>query len=70
MNRRQLLQGAGALLVAPALVRASSIMPVKALCEHGPVRRGDYWVPYFNGSGEYSWLRVDPVLKPIWSQHD
>ena len=31
MNRRNLITGLGALLCAPAIVRASSLMPVKAL---------------------------------------
>ena len=31
MNRRGFLRGAGALLAAPAIVRASSLMPVRVL---------------------------------------
>lgn len=30
-NRRRLLQGLGAVICAPAIVRASSLMPVKAI---------------------------------------
>ncbi len=33
MNRRELLTGLGALLAAPAIVRASNIMPVKSFAD-------------------------------------
>lgn len=47
LNRRKFFIGAGALIAAPAIVRASSLMPVKAIVEQpGVVQRfagGLYW---------------------------
>ncbi len=41
MNRRELVTGIGALICAPAIVRASSLMPVRAWDE--PVMKATEW---------------------------
>lgn len=43
LSRRGLLSGFGALLAAPAIVRASSLMPVKALSPFGPAAGALYY---------------------------
>ena len=69
MERRRFLSGALGLLAAPAIVRVSSIMPVKVLAPdpdtiwsltypsgHSPVGVW-YWT---RGMGEAEWVPFDP----------
>jgi hypothetical protein len=53
-SRRRFLLGAGALIAAPSIVRASSLMPVSVLYG-GPVKGS---MPAWQESNRERWLRI------------
>ncbi len=52
ITRRSLFAGVGAVLAAPAIVRASSLMPVKVQPPRSP-RHGFAYVKLFSGEGRH-----------------
>lgn len=70
-SRRGLLLGLGAIIAAPAIVRASSLMPIKALrspvlvCEVGEWRGVRFVLPTYTDPA-HTW---DGPVQPIEGEH-
>ena len=67
VQRRQFLTGLAALIVAPAIVRAGSIMPVRSFTPSLPYAEyaGGWWA---SGSGR--WITDDKEINQIWPDSD
>lgn len=64
LSRRKLLGGLGLLIAAPAIVKASSLMPVKAYAEETPIGLADgTYVRYNEATGLYTKFTWVPLSK-------
>lgn len=66
LTRRTLLTGLAAVIASPAIVRASSLMPIKALVEHPSVPLYGVSVPVtmseVNANMVYAWRKWAQII--------
>lgn len=63
LTRRRLIAGLGLVLCAPTIVRAASLMPVRALPESGAELRPQWWIFEEASYDGRNWFRLAPGTK-------